>query len=341
MVAALCRALLHDRAQADDATQQVFLSAHRALLNGSAPREPAAWLATIARNECRSRALLRAREPLSVDGVERASPLPDPLEEAIRRTDLTALWRAIRELPKPQREAILLREFGGLSYDELAAALSLSGGAVESLLFRARRRLRQTFATLGGESWLQPLLRALVGGSAPLAAKAAALGLGAAALSGGAVLIPRTLAPSRPQHPTPLARRLSRPTPHAPAHETRSDHPFLVTTVAVSETPKRSPSHIEFKDSGAAAADTRERTPETLDSPIEHRISEDAPASITSNPSETTAATSDSNSIGDSSDPASSLGAPAGPSDQSPSDNSAPTTTTPNTDGHTGSDRSD
>src|ERR1700712_1542289 len=44
-VAGLCRALLRDHAEVEDATQQTFLSAHRALLNGTDPREPAAWLA--------------------------------------------------------------------------------------------------------------------------------------------------------------------------------------------------------------------------------------------------------------------------------------------------------
>ncbi|HJX46566.1 MAG TPA: sigma-70 family RNA polymerase sigma factor, partial [Gaiellaceae bacterium] len=62
LVGGLCRALLRDRAEAEDATQQVFLAAHRSLLNGTSPREPAAWLATIARNECWARGRARMRE---------------------------------------------------------------------------------------------------------------------------------------------------------------------------------------------------------------------------------------------------------------------------------------
>ena len=58
MVEGLCRGVLRHAAEAEDAAQQTFLSAHRALLGGAEPSEPAAWLATIARNEC----LARVRE---------------------------------------------------------------------------------------------------------------------------------------------------------------------------------------------------------------------------------------------------------------------------------------
>src|SRR4051794_14192183 len=190
-VAGLCRALLRDPTEAEDAAQQVFLSAHRSLLNGAEPRESAAWLATIARNECWGRISARMREPLPTGAAEEVPGGDDPVAEAIRRADLAALWRAIRALPRKQREALLLREFGGLHYDELAAALAVSEPAVESLLFRARGRLRAqlvaAYAALTGASWVEPLARLLAGGGAPaFATKAAAIGLGAAAVTGGA-----------------------------------------------------------------------------------------------------------------------------------------------------------
>ena len=72
MVYGLCRTLLRDPDDADDATQATFLSAYRSLLGGTVPLEPAAWLATIARNECRARARARMREPLPLlDGRHR------------------------------------------------------------------------------------------------------------------------------------------------------------------------------------------------------------------------------------------------------------------------------
>lgn len=257
-VGGLCRALLRDRAEAEDATQQVFLSAHRALLNGSDPREPAAWLATIARNECWARISARMREPLPTKDVEAGSTLPDPLAEAIRRADLAALWRAIRELPQQQREALLLREFGGLSYDELAVALAVSTPAVESLLFRARRgvrtRLRTAYAALSGVSWIDALLRLASGSgaAAPIAVKAVALGVGTAAITSGAVVAPNVMrshhivrvpavhnvapvAPSPPPVSTPPAVAVSRPTGQDSGDGERGDSQSQTTTVTQSE----------------------------------------------------------------------------------------------------------
>jgi RNA polymerase sigma-70 factor (ECF subfamily) len=200
--------LLRDTAEAEDAAQQTFLSAHRALVNGSSPEEPAAWLATIARNECWSRIRNRMREPLPTAEIDREASSSDPLAEAIRNADLAAMWSAIAALPRQQREALLLREFGGLSYEELAGALAVSGPAVESLLFRARQgvrvRLKTAYAGVTGASWLESLARlagGLGGGMAPVAAKVAAVGVGAAVATGGAVVAPRMLDHStRSQH---------------------------------------------------------------------------------------------------------------------------------------------
>src|SRR5258705_3396998 len=94
LVGGLCRALLRDSVEGEDAAQQVFLAAHRALLNGTSPREPAAWLAAIARNECWGRIRTRMRQPLPTAAVEAEQSLSDPLAEAIRNADLAAMWSA-------------------------------------------------------------------------------------------------------------------------------------------------------------------------------------------------------------------------------------------------------
>jgi Sigma-70, region 4 len=159
------------------------------------------------------------RQPLAAEPLDAVSGEPDPLAEAIRRADLAALWQAIEALPRQQRDALLLREFGGLSYGELAAALAVSAPAVESLLFRARRSLRASlraaYASLAGAPWLETLARAFAGGGAPVAAKVAALGVGAAAVTGGAVVAPDVL--ERSHHRTPPPAVLRPPVRHVQA----------------------------------------------------------------------------------------------------------------------------
>ena len=226
LVQGLCRALLRDTAEAEDAAQQVFLSAYRALLGGASVREPAAWLATIARNECSARARRRMREPLALETDDAPSD-SDPVAEAIRRADLRALWLAISALPAQQRDALLMREFAGLSYAELAQALAVSEPAVEALLSRARTRLRgqlsTVFASLGGASSVPAAVARLFGGvgSAGGAAKLTAAAVTVAAVAGGADVGPRVV--DRGPLPAP---------PHA-KHATRAVRPTAAAVAPV------------------------------------------------------------------------------------------------------------
>jgi RNA polymerase sigma factor (sigma-70 family) len=204
-VAAFCRSLLRDRSEAEDATQQVFLSAHRALLNGSAPREPLAWLLTVARHECYARFRRRSESPVP-NGDLPDSATPDASVQVLRAGELASMWDEVAHMPPAQREAFLLREIRGLSYGQLAAELSLSPPSVRSLLMRARlrlrHRLRDVAAGLGGAQWVQTLLRLFGGGDgpslAPSATKAAAVGIGALALVGGGGVARVTAHATRP-----------------------------------------------------------------------------------------------------------------------------------------------
>jgi RNA polymerase sigma-70 factor (ECF subfamily) len=209
MVLGLCRLLLRDPVEAEDAAQQVFLSAHRALLGGSVPRDAHAWLAVIARNECRARIHARMREPLALR--ELPSDLPDPLAAAIRATDLDAIWVAISSLPRRQRRALVLREVAGLSYHELGRALGVSHSSVESLLFRARQQVRALVGAAAPLAIRDDLARLIPGfdpGSAGLAARVAAIPVGlklaTAAVSVGVVT---TGAAQLPDPHLPLATK--------------------------------------------------------------------------------------------------------------------------------------
>jgi RNA polymerase sigma-70 factor (ECF subfamily) len=136
-----------DRATAEDIAQQVFLAAWKAAPSFQPRAAVSTWLFRIATNACLNYQRGRRRRP--------AAPLVgEPEADApVRRTDAADagalhreraehLQRAIEALPANQRAAILLRHVHDLSYAEIATVLETSISAVESLLFRARSRLR-------------------------------------------------------------------------------------------------------------------------------------------------------------------------------------------------------
>ncbi len=235
MVYGICRLMLRDPTEAEDAAQQTFLSAYSGLLAGQEPRQPSAWLGTIARNECRGRLRSRKDEPLT---LVTAATGDETQREVGRRAEIEALSAALAELPQQQRDAIVLREFYGLSYAEVAAALGVSGAAVESLLFRSRRRLQEHLRPLRaalGALALPPTLSESLGqalpgfggggagagavalakvGGAPLAAKLAAVTLAVGTV--GMVAGVETSVRHRAHHPSSPAARPAVAAPEAP-----------------------------------------------------------------------------------------------------------------------------
>jgi RNA polymerase sigma factor (sigma-70 family) len=187
-VYSFCRNRLRNPEEAQDAAQTAFLYALASLRRGVIPRNELAWLLTIADNVCRaSRRTLGRRlahvANADVDELEAAAPSLN----AETREQIAQLRAALEQLPDRQRQAILLREWQGLSYADIAEQLGLSLGAVETLLFRSRRslmqRLRGSRARLGmldlasGAS----LLRSVLGGTtAKVAVGAATLAVVAA-----------------------------------------------------------------------------------------------------------------------------------------------------------------
>src|SRR5918999_5225672 len=132
-------AVLQSGADAEDATQTAFLSAFRAYEQGERPERPLNWLIAIAHNVCRQRFRESARRPRFVElGDDVAARQVDdgaPSAEEIRR--------ALGFLAFNQRAALVMREVQGRSYSEIANILGVSNAAVETLLFRARRAMRE------------------------------------------------------------------------------------------------------------------------------------------------------------------------------------------------------
>jgi RNA polymerase sigma-70 factor, ECF subfamily len=131
---------VRDPDEAEDITQTAFLDAFRALRRGDEPLQPQAWLLTIAQNAARRRFRTRAARPAEVELD--ADFLAAPDREGPSAEDIRV---ALERLRPAQREALVLREIGGRSYVEIAAAMDMSVPAVETLLFRARQALRVEF----------------------------------------------------------------------------------------------------------------------------------------------------------------------------------------------------
>jgi RNA polymerase sigma-70 factor, ECF subfamily len=139
-VFAYCLSKLGRREDAEDAVQTTFLHAVRGLRRGVVPAVELAWLLGIARNVCLARresAGRRGRLELVCDPVdlERA-----PARQG-RSDELIGLEDALARLPEHQRRAVLLRDWRGLSYEEVAGQLGVSLANAETLIFRGRRAL--------------------------------------------------------------------------------------------------------------------------------------------------------------------------------------------------------
>src|SRR5918995_4560659 len=132
-------AVLRNPADAEDATQATFLNAYRAFTRGEEPLKPRNWLLKIAHNECRQRFRASARRPKEVQWDERAAA--PGADETVPTAD--EIKTALAHLSFNQRSALVMRELEGRSYAEIAGILNLSLSAVETLLFRARRALRE------------------------------------------------------------------------------------------------------------------------------------------------------------------------------------------------------
>jgi RNA polymerase sigma factor (sigma-70 family) len=132
--------MLRNRADAEDVTQTAFLNAYRALEHGDEPRAPLNWLISIAHNVCLQRFRAAARRPQE---VELDYDVADSLVEEDDGPAAEDIRRALGHLAFNQRSAIVLREIEGRSYAEIAEILGVSMSAVETLVFRARRALRE------------------------------------------------------------------------------------------------------------------------------------------------------------------------------------------------------
>ena len=133
-------AVMRNPTDAEDVTQTTFLNAYRAYVEkGSRPDKPQNWLIAIAHNVCRQRFRQTSRRPSEVS-------FEDDIADTVADDDALSgedIRRALGHLAFNQRAALVMRELEGRSYAEIAEILEVSTSAVETLIFRARRALRE------------------------------------------------------------------------------------------------------------------------------------------------------------------------------------------------------
>lgn len=152
MVFRTCMGFVHDRDDADDLTQEVFISAYQSLPGFKATASFSTWIYRIAVNASLNRirktskgfilqrldALAGKNEPtINITDTE------DPENILIRDEHNRWLKKAIDSLPENQRTALILSKYDDLPQKEIADIMNISEGAVEALLQRAKKNLRR------------------------------------------------------------------------------------------------------------------------------------------------------------------------------------------------------
>lgn len=153
-IVTLCRYLLGNAADADDAAQDVFVKAFKNLRNFRPEAALYTWLYRIAVNTCIDRrrrpfflSLFRADEGGEgsgepFPGLQSEAPSPEQLVESQQISE--EIQRALKKLSPKLRAAIVLKEIEGLRYEEIAEVLEISLGTVKSRISRAREELKRT-----------------------------------------------------------------------------------------------------------------------------------------------------------------------------------------------------
>jgi RNA polymerase sigma factor (sigma-70 family) len=133
-----CRHMVGSREEAEDALQQTFLRAHRALAEHGPPADLRPWLFTIARNRCRTLLAARRAEaevderPASADGLG---------EQVQARAELRAVVADVARLPDDQRAALVLAELADLSHAQIGEVIGVRSEKVKALIHQARTTL--------------------------------------------------------------------------------------------------------------------------------------------------------------------------------------------------------
>jgi RNA polymerase sigma factor (sigma-70 family) len=146
----ICYYILHDRSDAEDTTQEVFVSIFQSIHSFRGEAQFSTWIFRLTLNKCYEKLRYKNRKKRVADTVlveEQISlELQDlsPEELLIKKQEVAFLFEAIECLPENQRIAYTLHNMSEFTYKEIAESMNLSVSAIESLIHRAKQNLRKS-----------------------------------------------------------------------------------------------------------------------------------------------------------------------------------------------------
>jgi RNA polymerase sigma-70 factor (ECF subfamily) len=161
MVFRTCMGFLHNKDDADDLTQEVFIQAYQSLSRFKGEAAFSTWLYRIAVNASLNKVRKSSKNLIlqridAIFGTEKTKELPflpsdmiNPESILIRQEHVEWIRRALESLPENQRTAIVLSKYDDLSQKEIAEIMNTTEGAVEALLQRAKKNLREKLSAHG------------------------------------------------------------------------------------------------------------------------------------------------------------------------------------------------
>jgi RNA polymerase sigma factor (sigma-70 family) len=216
-------------ARAEDAVQQAFMNAFAALRRDEKRIELRPWLYRIAHNASLNALRESGWAHEAIEAAAHRAAFESAHDVAERRASLRTVVTAVQDLPQRQRDAIVLRELEGRSYEQIAVELDATGGAVRQLLNRARHTLRAAATALTPASLLTrlpwgpgaPVLDRVTEAASHDGLRVGAARLGGAlvasvAVAGGLSEAPKHLRGVR--HPAPAAPRIAQARPATAPH---------------------------------------------------------------------------------------------------------------------------
>ncbi|MDM3869831.1 RNA polymerase sigma factor RpoE [Porticoccus sp. W117] len=157
-VGAIVSRYINDFEEVNDVSQEAFIKAYRALKNFRGDSQFYTWLYRIAVNTAKNHLVARSRRPPASDvdvgdaeyysGSDSLKDIASPEQKLFRDELKVVVDEAITNLPEELRSAVTLREFEGLSYEDIANVMDCPVGTVRSRIFRAREAIDQKVKAL-------------------------------------------------------------------------------------------------------------------------------------------------------------------------------------------------